>query len=183
MLADISWNTQTLAVAGASAHDHVLDDGVAPHASVCVLAGTAVLPTTDAPAPVDETLVCLARSIYWEAKGQEVADMEAVASVVLNRLAVDDFPDTVCGVVTDGQEGGSCQFGWWCDGKSDKVTEPAQYEIAIDVARRALNGELADRTDGALYFLGTGSRPGWTRDMVATAEIGGHVFFRPSSTE
>jgi spore germination cell wall hydrolase CwlJ-like protein len=134
-------------------------------------------------APVDETLVCLARSIYWEAKGQDVADMEAVASVVLNRLAVDDFPDTVCGVVTDGQEGGSCQFGWWCDGKSDKVTEPAQYEIAIDVARRALNGELADRTDGALYFLGTGSRPGWTRDMVATAEIGGHVFFRPSSTE
>ncbi len=51
-------------------------------------------------APLDEALVCLARSVYWEARGQEVADMEGVASVVLNRVAADDFPDTVCGVVS-----------------------------------------------------------------------------------
>jgi spore germination cell wall hydrolase CwlJ-like protein len=134
-------------------------------------------------APLDEALVCLARSVYWEARGQEVADMEGVASVVLNRVAADDFPDTVCGVVTDGQEDGSCQFGWWCDGSPDDVEEPEPYEIAMDVARRALNGELADPTDGALYFLGSGEHPEWTSDMEQTAEIGGHVFFRPKAAE
>ncbi len=42
----------SVAVAGASAHDHVLDDGLEAHSRVCVMAGTAVLPTTDAPASV-----------------------------------------------------------------------------------------------------------------------------------
>lgn len=45
----------SIAVAGASAHDHVLDDGLEEHSSVCVLAGTAVLPTTDASASVSDT--------------------------------------------------------------------------------------------------------------------------------
>ena len=42
----------SVAVAGASMHDHSLDDGAEGHARVCVLAGTAVLPSTDAPASV-----------------------------------------------------------------------------------------------------------------------------------
>ncbi len=130
-------------------------------------------------APVDEALVCLARTVYWEAKGTGVASMEAVANVVINRLATEDFPATICAVVTDGEDKAGCQFGWWCDGKSDKVTEPEQYAIALDVARRALNQELADRTDGALYFGPVGGRPSWSSDMAVTLELGDHVFFRP----
>ena len=48
----------------------------------------------DGAAPVDEALVCLARTVYWEAKGEGVAGMEAVANVVINRLAADGFPAT-----------------------------------------------------------------------------------------
>lgn len=42
----------SVAVAGSSMHDHALDDGVEADVQVCVLAGTAVLPATDAPASV-----------------------------------------------------------------------------------------------------------------------------------
>ena len=76
-------------------------------------------------APLDDPITCLSRSIYWEAKGITAADMEAVASVVMNRLGHEGFPDTVCGVVKQGVETRACQFSWWCDGRSDQVQEGA----------------------------------------------------------
>ncbi len=134
-------------------------------------------------APLDDPLTCLARTVYWEAKGEDVAVMEGVANVVMNRLADGGFPDTICGVVTEGEDGGPCQFAWWCDGSSDKVEEPDRYAITTEVARRALNRQLADRTDGALFFHGKESPPDWTRKMVKTATIGDLVFYRPKKAE
>ena len=130
-------------------------------------------------APLDEALVCLARTVYWEAKGEGVVGMEAVANVVINRLAAEDFPATVCAVVKDGQENNTCQFIWWCDGRPDDAEEPEQYDIALDVARRALNQELDDQTNGALFFTAADDRPDWTSSMVETLTVGDHVFFRP----
>ncbi len=51
---------------------------------------------------MDDAITCLARSIYWEAKGKDSTDMEAVANVVMNRLGHEGFPDTVCAVVKQG---------------------------------------------------------------------------------
>ena len=47
--------------------------------------------------PLDDAITCMARSIYWEAKGKNAADMEAVANVVMNRLGHEGFPDTAFG--------------------------------------------------------------------------------------
>ena len=129
-------------------------------------------------APLEDPLTCLARTIYWEAKGEDVAAMEAVANVVMNRLAAEPFPDTICGVVTEGKEGGPCQFAWWCDGSPDDVEEPDRYAITTEVARRALNQELPDRTDGALFFHGVADTPDWAADYVETVRLGDHVFYR-----
>lgn len=133
-------------------------------------------------APLDDPLSCLARTIYWEAKGEGEEAMEAVANVVMNRLATEDFPDRVCAVVREGKESGPCQFGWWCDGRADAADELDQYEIAIDVARRALNQELQRRTDGALFFHGLNDNPEWATRFTQTTKIGSHVFYRPNET-
>ncbi len=129
---------------------------------------------------LDDAITCLARSIYWETKGEEVAGMEAVASVVMNRLGQPGFPDTVCGVVKQGRETGSCQFSWWCDGRADTVQEPQRYEIAKEVARKALNGQLRDRTDGATYFHHERVTPAWAKTFERTAAIGDHRFYKPA---
>ena len=44
-------------------------------------------------------LVCLARNVYHEARGEPAAGQYAVAEVTLNRVASRHFPDTVCDVV------------------------------------------------------------------------------------
>ena len=73
--------------------------------------------------PLDDAITCLARTIYWEARGEAIADMEAIANVVMNRLGHAGFPKTICNVVRQGREQGSCQFSWWCDGRSDQAKE------------------------------------------------------------
>jgi spore germination cell wall hydrolase CwlJ-like protein len=130
-------------------------------------------------APLDDAITCLARSIYWEAKGKDAADMEAVANVVMNRLGHDGFPDTVCGVVKQGSETKSCQFSWWCDGRADSVQEEVPYALAKEIARKALNKQLPDRTKGALYFHDRTVKPDWAKEYTNTANIGLFKFYKP----
>lgn len=129
--------------------------------------------------PLDDALTCLARSIYWEARGEEEPGIEAIAHVVMNRLGHEGFPDTICEVVRQGHEEGSCQFSWWCDGRSDDAQEEKTYSAAKEIARRVLNRQVPDRTGGALYFHQIDISPDWAAQYVKTIEIGGHVFYRP----
>lgn len=130
-------------------------------------------------APLDDTITCLARSIYWETKGGAVVEMETVASVVMNRLGHEGFPDTVCAVVKQGSETHACQFSWWCDGRSDQVKEDDQYALATEVARKALNKQLTDRTHGALYFHDRSVKPAWAKEYIKTVETPNFIFYKP----
>lgn len=130
-------------------------------------------------APIDDAITCLARTIYWEAKGQALDQMEAVANVVMNRLQTDDFPRSVCDVVKQGSETGSCQFSWWCDGRPDSVQEAIPYTQAKEVARRALNGQLKDRTSGALFFHDKSVSPAWASKFERTHRAGDFIFYKP----
>lgn len=133
--------------------------------------------------PLDDAITCLARSIYWEAKGKSSADMEAVASVVMNRLGHEGFPDTVCAVVKQGSETKNCQFSWWCDGRSDQVQEETQYTIAKEIARKALNKQLNDRTHGAMYFHDRNVHPDWAGKYIKTTETSMFLFYKPKGGE
>lgn len=130
-------------------------------------------------APMDDALTCMARSIYWEAKGGNAQDMADVANVVMNRLGQPDFPDSVCGVVKQGSERKGCQFSWWCDGRPDQAREDDRYTLAKDVARKALNRQLPDRTHGAQFFHDHSVAPAVFRKMVRTARTDNFVFYRP----
>ena len=126
--------------------------------------------------PLDDAITCLARTIYWEANRKDNAEMEAIANVVMNRLGHKGFPNTICGVVKQGHEQGTCQFSWWCDGRSDDAEEDKPYAIAKEIARKALNRQLADRTGGALYFHQRKATPSWSAEYIKTVEVGEHVF-------
>ncbi|MCV9918001.1 MULTISPECIES: cell wall hydrolase [Pseudomonas] len=130
--------------------------------------------------PMDDSITCLARTIYWEAKEADARDMSAVASVVINRLGHDGFPDTICGVVKQGVETKSCQFSWWCDGRSDQVEEKQRYDVAKEIARKALNQQLKDPTRGALYFHDRSVRPDWAKAYRKTAETKLFLFYKPN---
>jgi spore germination cell wall hydrolase CwlJ-like protein len=130
--------------------------------------------------PLDDAITCLARSIYWEANRKDFAEMEAVANVVMNRLGHKGFPNTICAVVKQGHEQGACQFSWWCDGRSDDAREDEPYSHAKEIARKALNRQLKDPTDGALYFHNRKVTPNWSKEYIRTVEVGEHLFYKPA---
>lgn len=128
---------------------------------------------------LDDTITCLARTIYWEARGEDAAGREAIANVVMNRLGHEGFPETVCAVVTEGKEQGACQFSWWCDGHGDDAKEAQAYASAKEISRKALNRQLGDRTKGAFYFHHRNVTPSWSTEYIKTAEVGEHIFYKP----
>ncbi|MDI6810007.1 MAG: cell wall hydrolase [Candidatus Eisenbacteria bacterium] len=129
--------------------------------------------------PLNDAITCLSRTIYWEARGDGAASMEAVANVVMNRLGHEGFSNTICEVVKQGSEQGACQFSWWCDGRSDDAEEDKSYAIAKEIARKALNRQLTDRTGGALYFHQRKVTPSWSAEYIKTVEIGEFIFYKP----
>lgn len=123
---------------------------------------------------------CLAEALYFEARGESVKGQFAVAEVILNRRDVSVFPDTVCGVVKQGTGRlYACQFTYTCDGRADRIREPAAFVRAGKIARVMLDGAPRALTEGATYFHTTDVRPSWARRFSQTVRIGSHLFYRP----
>jgi spore germination cell wall hydrolase CwlJ-like protein len=131
----------------------------------------------------DEEWACLAKAIYFEARGEPLAGQFAVAEVILNRVDSPAYPRTVCGVVQQGSRNlHGCQFSYACDGRSDKASDMAAYERAGKIARAMLDGRPRTLTGGATHFHAAHVRPGWAKASARTARIGAHSFYRIAPT-
>jgi spore germination cell wall hydrolase CwlJ-like protein len=120
---------------------------------------------------------CLADVMYFEARGDGARGEEAVAEVVLNRTHDGNYPTSICGVVHQGVAHGACQFSYVCDPHAHR--EAAAWVAARRLAEEIMSGhrQLEDLTGGATSYHADYVEPGWT-DMVQTAHIGSHIFFR-----
>ncbi|MFP4495767.1 MAG: cell wall hydrolase [Halochromatium sp.] len=154
--------------------------GKAPVASAVAPQST-LTAVGDRTADIDDELHCLALNIYHEARSEPLSGQIAVAQVTLNRVASKAFPHSVCEVVKQGgQERNRCQFSWWCDGKSDQPTEQRAWRRSLELGRRVLAEQTPDPTNGALYYHADYVAPQWSRAFQRTAQIGRHLFYRPT---
>jgi spore germination cell wall hydrolase CwlJ-like protein len=166
-----------LAVLAGCASAHAEDpSGLAPQIA-------ALPPAAAAPVPVPwldpDSHRCLALTVYFEGRSESRGVRRAIAHVVLNRVADDRFPKTICGVVKQGgTRRHACQFSWWCDGKSDTPYNRAAWEEALEIARLATRPDDPDATGGALYFHDGSVAPAWSRQLRRTATIGTDRFYR-----
>ena len=139
-----------------------------------------------------ESVVCLAKNAYFEARNQSVLSQIAVSQVVMNRVQHKDFPNTVCGVVYEAQLSkwykeklnkevplkDRCQFSWYCDGKADIIRDQDAYEIALAVAHQVLSGyDMVDVTKGALWYHATYVSPYWAKEKLYTVKHEDHIFY------
>lgn len=126
-------------------------------------------------------LHCLAQNIYYEARGSNLADKISVSDVVMNRVIDRRYPDTVCGVVQDGYIAGNktCQFSWYCDGKSDIPVDQDRWHEAQSIAYSMLEfGEYRGITEGATHYHATYVDPFWADSLQMVGRIGAHIYYR-----
>jgi len=122
---------------------------------------------------------CLTEALYHESRGESIEGQFAVAEVILNRVEAPEYPDTVCGVVQQGNHRrNACQFSYSCDGRPDTMADTAARLRAGRIARLMLDGAPSDLTQGATHFHATWVNPSWNRLYPRTTRIGVHIFYR-----
>jgi spore germination cell wall hydrolase CwlJ-like protein len=163
--------------------------GVAAAALSLVASATHANPSQSEPAPVQtlEALVetkagadtpdaeqeCLARAVYFEARSEPLEGQLAVADVVLNRVASDRYPDTICEVVVQ-----RAQFSFIRNGKFpsvDRTTNAWRKAVAIaEIARKDIADEVSDKV---LWYHADYVAPVWRHALTRETQIGAHIFY------
>jgi len=131
-------------------------------------------------------LYCLAKNIYFEARGDSLAGRYAVADVVLNRVRDIRYPNTICEVVHQGRQDSNgrmirnrCQFSWYCDGKADNTPNAEMWRQSQAIAYQiVILGTFRGITEGATHYHATYVDPSWNKQMDDIGRIGAHLFFR-----
>ncbi len=134
----------------------------------------------------DLTIDVRARTIWGEARGEGEQGMHAVASVIMNRVAIarqrgGDYwwGRTVMQVCQK-----PYQFSCWNKGDPNfplllrvTVDDPA-FAIAYRFAALAVMGRLSDITRGADHYHAKSVMPFWARDHAPVCTIGSHMFYK-----
>jgi spore germination cell wall hydrolase CwlJ-like protein len=127
---------------------------------------------------------CLSTAIYFEARGEPERGQIAVGQVILNRVRSPLFPETICGVVYQGQMRKGCQFSFTCDGHSDSPREGAQWDLAQRLAKRIMSGEQwLPEVGYSTFYHANYVRPRWARSMSQIDRIGRHIFYKKRNEE
>ena len=130
------------------------------------------------PRPTSE-MKCLAEAIYFEARGEALEGQYAVGEVIINRVLSKDFPNSVCGVISEGANKlNACQFSYNCDGKLETITEKKIYERILKLSQMLLEPSAMFLTGGATFYHSKLVSPSWSKKFIKTNEIGNHVFYK-----
>jgi hypothetical protein len=121
----------------------------------------------------DAEQLCLAKAIYFEARGETLEGQLAVAEVVLNRSRSGRYPPTICAVVTQ-----PAQFSFIRAGRFptvDPTSDCWKKSLAIaEIASKRLATSLAPNV---LWYHATYVAPAWGRQKTRAAQIGTHIFY------
>lgn len=129
-----------------------------------------------------QSLACLARNIYYEARGEPEQGQFAVAEVTMNRKASKRYPGTVCEVVYQKnwdpiRKRYVGAFSWT---EFDELPEPdgAEWQRALKIAEAVYYRREPPALKGAMYYHANYILPSWAREKKQVARIGRHIFYR-----
>lgn len=127
----------------------------------------------------DESIECLAKAIYFEARGESEKGQQAVAQVVINRVKNPAYPDDVCGVVFQNRTWfNRCQFTFACDRIPDVVRNEAAWEQAMRIATSYANEETwLPNVGAATHYHADYVSPSWGNLMRRVKTIDRHIFY------
>jgi spore germination cell wall hydrolase CwlJ-like protein len=131
----------------------------------------------------NKEIACLAKAIYFEARGEPLAGQQYVARVVLNRVDSAYYPSTICDVVHQNDHmKNACQFSFVCDGIPERISEPLAFGIALRIARRNFRCDKSCRDSAgplsrSTHYHATSVAPYWADKLRRTGAVGQHVFY------
>jgi spore germination cell wall hydrolase CwlJ-like protein len=116
---------------------------------------------------------CLAKAVYFEARGEPIQGQLAVAQVVLNRAASGRYPASWCRVITQ-----KAQFSFIHRGRFPAPNRKSEaWRKAVGVAHIAKAGLVKEIAPNVLWYHATYVSPSWGRSLTRETQIGLHIFY------
>lgn len=131
---------------------------------------------------VDRDLTCLARNVYFEARGEPEIGQKAVVKVTLNRVASSRFPNTICDVVYEKRWDKRRRryvgaFAWTELDHLPKL-KSKKWKQAWRVAEEVYENPQSVELKGALFYHATRIKPRWAKEKERIKKIGNHIFYK-----
>ena len=128
---------------------------------------------------------CNAANIFFEARGESLHAMQAVAEVVNNRTKAKGYPASECAVIFQKK-----QFSWTHqrdfrviqkvlqgDLSGFNLQDRQAYQMALTAASRVVTGAGRVLPEGTLWYHTKEVNPCWTKGLRKVKIIQGHVFY------
>ena len=123
---------------------------------------------------------CLAENVFFEARGTSKWEMIRVLNVTMNRVNSENYPNTICKVVWQDH-----QFSWTLDERfrienylgAIKKSEKEAWDLANELAERAIMRDLPDLTKGAMYYHTHTVNPKWNKNKEVKYASTWHKFY------
>jgi spore germination cell wall hydrolase CwlJ-like protein len=117
---------------------------------------------------------CMAKALYWEAKGETKKGMTMVGLVILNRTKSPKYANTVCGVIKERNA-----FQWYKHSKKNKPKEHSRYLLAQAVAKDLLSGKHNGKMASSVLWFKVCDHPSeFFTKLKMAQKIGQHCFYR-----
>jgi spore germination cell wall hydrolase CwlJ-like protein len=126
---------------------------------------------------------CLAKNIFYEARGTSFHEKLRVINVTFNRANSKKYPSDICGVIMQ-----HAQFSWTLNEKKKTVpveklyknnkAEMKEWEYALSMADAALRYGAPDITKGAMYYHTHYVSPYWNKHKKKAVESKWHIYYK-----
>lgn len=135
--------------------------------------------------PCDNELTWLACAVYFEARGESEAGQYWLAQSIINRVASHKWPNTVEGVVRQGENHPErkCQYSFMCDGKPEYVEDDKAWEKAFVIALEAVEDFFRHKSKVTCAhsfradYVTNKAALAWFATLETDDQIGAHIFY------
>jgi spore germination cell wall hydrolase CwlJ-like protein len=129
---------------------------------------------------------CLEEVMWYEARGEGLQGMKAVANVVLNRVNSEIYPKSICDVVDQPR-----QFSYRNHLKPSQRIEinpsPSEYDVYAEmqshIRRWRTEGFEPILEHNVLWYANSKVSNYWTKTKTKIKQIGKHVFYTKKSKD
>lgn len=115
---------------------------------------------------------CLARNIYFEARGESRLGKLGVAQITHNRVRSGRWGRTFCDVVYARR-----QFSWTNDLSRLQLPHGPDWTASRAAALDYTRGARVTRLKSANHYHARSVNPRWAHTMQARARVGAHIFY------
>lgn len=134
-----------------------------------LLANTLLVKDAPTTSFTEKDVLCLAKNIYHEARGESYKGQLAVAVVTLNRVNSKKYSNNICDVVYERK-----QFSWTLL-KKRNITDMKAWNTANSVAIDAISKYNELKQFKATHYHHVSINPRWK--LTKIAKIGNHIFY------